>query len=540
MSFSGTANSDFMKLGSIPNRKKVEYIDYAGTDFFSLRDNLISYIKAVYPEDYQNFSESDLGMMLIEVVSYMGSVLSLKGDMLANENYLRTVKNRNNLKKLLELVGVDMKGPLAAGAGARITNQTLPTDENDFPIFLPAAARTIAITSKEDGAPVNYTLYKVTNNAIEDINNPQADIAFEQREVANGGPTGVSSIFDNVALLEGSFSVQRGTFDTLEGNKRVALTNSPIVEGSVQVFVSKAGENSDANGAYTQVERLYSASGATDRVFQLVYDDDFAATVLFGDNSLGISPPAGAEFTVSYRVGGGSRGNIGQGIINVETGARAGAAETAVTLTVENRTPATGGAEAETAEHAKKYAPYTFKRQDRVVTLEDFIAIGNTFRSKQGTIGKTTAAVRDAFSSGNVIDMYVLEKADDLRLQKASTTFKKELLEEVEPKKMLTDEVVVVDGLIRTLDLVMTVRIDRELNNVQQQIEQEVAEKIREHFNIDNTDFGQPFIASELNRKVFRLPNVRFATIDNLPEITEVDFNEIIQLNNFTINTVLI
>jgi hypothetical protein len=540
MSFSGTANSDFMKLGSIPNRKKVEYIDYAGTDFFSLRDNLISYIKAVYPEDYQNFSESDLGMMLIEVVSYMGSVLSLKGDMLANENYLRTVKNRNNLKKLLELVGVDMKGPLAAGAGARITNQTLPTDENDFPIFLPAAARTIAITSKEDGAPVNYTLYKVTNNAIEDINNPQADIAFEQREVANGGPTGVSSIFDNVALLEGSFSVQRGTFDTLEGNKRVALTNSPIVEGSVQVFVSKAGENSDANGAYTQVERLYSASGATDRVFQLVYDDDFAATVLFGDNSLGISPPAGAEFTVSYRVGGGSRGNIGQGIINVETGARAGDGDTPVTLTVENRTPATGGAEAETAEHAKKYAPYTFKRQDRVVTLEDFIAIGNTFRSKQGTIGKTTAAVRDAFSSGNVIDMYVLEKADDLRLQKASTTFKKELLEEVEPKKMLTDEVVVVDGLIRTLDLVMTVRIDRELNNVQQQIEQEVAEKIREHFNIDNTDFGQPFIASELNRKVFRLPNVRFATIDNLPEITEVDFNEIIQLNNFTINTVLI
>ena len=540
MSFSGTANSDFMKLGSIPNRKKVEYIDYAGTDFFSLRDNLISYIKAVYPEDYQNFSESDLGMMLIEVVSYMGSVLSLKGDMLANENYLRTVKNRNNLKKLLELVGVDMKGPLAAGAGARITNQTLPTDENDFPIFLPAAARTIAITSKEDGAPVNYTLYKVTNNAIEDINNPQADIAFEQREVANGGPTGVSSIFDNVALLEGSFSVQRGTFDTLEGNKRVALTNSPIVEGSVQVFVSKAGENSDANGAYTQVERLYSASGATDRVFQLVYDDDFAATVLFGDNSLGISPPAGAEFTVSYRVGGGSRGNIGQGIINVETGARAGDGDTPVTLTVENRTPATGGAEAETAEHAKKYAPYTFKRQDRVVTLEDFIAIGNTFRTKQGTIGKTTAAVRDAFSSGNVIDMYVLEKADDLRLQKASTTFKKELLEEVEPKKMLTDEVVVVDGLIRTLDLVMTVRIDRELNNVQQQIEQEVAEKIREHFNIDNTDFGQPFIASELNRKVFRLPNVRFATIDNLPEITEVDFNEIIQLNNFTINTVLI
>jgi len=86
----------------------------------------------------------------------------------------------------------------------------------------------------------------------------------------------------------------------------------------------------------------------------------------------------------------------------------------------------------------------------------------------------------------------------------------------------------------------MTIRIDRELDNAQQQIEQEVAEVIREHFNIDNADFGNPFIASELNREVFRLPNVRYATIDNLPETTEVDFNEIIQLNNFTINTVLI
>ena len=105
---------------------------------------------------------------------------------------------------------------------------------------------------------------------------------------------------------------------------------------------------------------------------------------------------------------------------------------------------------------------------------------------------------------------------------------------------MLTDEVVVVDGLIRTLDLVVTVRIDRELNAFQSQIEQEVSQVILDFFNIDNADFKKPFISSELNREIFRLPNVRFSTIDNLPEVTNVEFNEIIQLNNFTINTVLI
>jgi len=534
MVFSGTTETDFMKLATIPERKKQEYIDYAGTDFYSLRENLIDYIKSVYPLDYQNFSESDLGVMLTELVAYMGSVLSLKGDMLANENYLRTVKTRDNLQKLLELIGVDMRGPLAAGANAKLTCTTVPVVAN-FPLTYTPANRVFAITAKEDGAPVNYTLYKIENNAIQNIQNANASFDLAGSE----GIGDTSSVFTNLAMLEGSLSIQEGTFDTLEGNKRVALTDSPIIDGSVQVWVNTSNSDDPANGAYKQVDRLFAASGTTDKVFQIVNDDDYAATVLFGDGAIGISPPAGAQFTVLYRVGGGSRGNIGAGVVNVETTADTDDGTT-LTFTTENNTPATGGQAAETAEHAKKYAPYTFKRQDRVVTLEDFIAIGNTFRSKQGTVGKTTAAVRDAYSSGNVIDVYTLEKLDDLRLQKASTTFKKELLEEIEPKKMLTDEVVVVDGLIRTLDIVVTIRIDRELETFEAQIEQEVGSTILDYFNIDNADFGKPFITTELNREIFRLPSVRYSTIDNLPEITNVEFNEIIQLNNFTINTVKI
>jgi hypothetical protein len=539
MAFSGTVSTDFMKLSSIPDRKKQQYIDYAGTDFYTIREDLLDYIKAVYPEDYQNYSESDLGLMLIEVVAYMGAVMSLKGDMLANENYLRTVKSRENLKKLLELVGVDMRGPLGSAASAKLT-ATVNQSAAAYPIQFPPTSRVFAITSKDDGAPVNYSLYKIENNAIQDIQNTNASFELAGSEADNAGVGDPSSVFTNVAMLEGSLSIQKGVFDTLEGNKRISLTDNPIIEGSIQVFINTPNADDAARGAYTQVERLYSASGGTDKIFQVIYDDSYAATLLFGDNALGISPPAGADFTVTYRTGGGSRGNIGAEFINVETTGERNDNSDPVTFTTENVTAATGGSEAETSEHAKKYAPYTFRRQDRVVTLQDFIAIGNTFRSKQGTIGKTTAAVRDAFSSANIIDVYVLEKLDELRLQKASTTFKESLLAEIEPKKMLTDEIAVVDGLIRTLDIVVTIRIDRELENFQSTVEQEVAGVIRNHFLLDNTDFGKAFISTELSREIFRLPNVRYSTVDNLPEITEVDFNEIIQLNNFTINTVLI
>ena len=105
---------------------------------------------------------------------------------------------------------------------------------------------------------------------------------------------------------------------------------------------------------------------------------------------------------------------------------------------------------------------------------------------------------------------------------------------------MLTDDVVVVDGLIRTLDLVVTIRIDKDLKPIEGQIQQQVSNVILEYFGVDNADFGQPFIATDLNRKIFSLPDVRYSTVDNLPEVTRVDFNEIIQLNNFTINTVTV
>ena len=133
MVFSGTVQSDFMKLVTIPESKRDAFIDFAATDFISIRQSLVNYIKAVYPTDYNNFSESDLGMMLIELVAYMGSVMSLKSDMLANENFLRTAKQRDSVRKLLELVGVSMKGPTSAAANARITLDTSPSSFKPSP-----------------------------------------------------------------------------------------------------------------------------------------------------------------------------------------------------------------------------------------------------------------------------------------------------------------------------------------------------------------------------------------------------------------------
>jgi len=531
MNFSGTVSSDFMKLVNLPESKKVDLIDFAATDFFSLKNSLIKYIKAVYPLEYQYFVESDLGMMFIELIAYQGAVMSMKADMLANENMFATARQRSSVKKLLELIGVRMRGPLSAATDAQITFDNPPTET--YPYILTPANRVVSISSPEDGAALSYTLYKVVAG-FADTANSTGNISLYEGESDNSNDT--STIYSNLVLQEGALVTDSGEFAATEATKSIKLTQSPVVEGSIEVFITS--ESSNSSGAYTEVDNIYFASGTSDKIYEIVYDEDYAATIVFGDGVVGISPPDNASYFITYRVGGGSRGNIGKNSINASIDSTNNTVASPGTIT--NISVAVGGANAETTEHAKKWAPLTFRRQDRLVTLEDYTVFANNFISNWGTVGKATAVTRKAYSSANVLDIYVLEKASDIQLQKATPNFKTQLLTDINKKKMATDEIVVVDGLIRTFDLVVTIRVDEEQEQNQGQIISKVRNKIMNYLNVENRSFGEALIVADINRAIFEIDEVRYSTIDNLGQDVRVDFNEIIQLNNLTINVDLL
>jgi len=527
MNFSGTVASDFMKLANIPVNKRPSLINFAATDFLTLRNSLIDYAKAVYPLDYQYFVESDLGMMFLELVAYMGSVTSMKADMLANENFLATANQRSSVKKLLQLIGVRLRGPLSAAADIKATTAATVTGTME----IAASNRIIETTSPEDGGALTYTLYKVVNGLVDTVNKA-GSITCAAVEAIGAD----KKVFENLVMQEGALVKDSGSFAATEAVKTIKLTQGPIVDGSVEVYVST--DTASTQGAYTEVPNIYFASGSSDKIFEMIYDDDYNGTIVFGDGSVGTSPDDTALYTVFYRVGGGSRGNIAKGSINSSVVGKVNGVAAAIDLT--NISKGTGGSNAETLEHAKKYAPLEFRRQDRLVTLEDYSVFANTYISSFGTVGKANAAVRQAYSSANVIDIYILEKASDFQLQRATSNFKTQLLAAINKKKMATDDVVIVDGLIRTIDLVTTIRIDQaeELNEVQ--IQAKVRNKILTYMNVDNRSFGEDFSIAEINRQIFEVEEVRYSTIDNVEQDIPLDFNEIIQLNNLTINVELI
>lgn len=515
--FDGTIESDFLKLGAIPNNQRENLIDYSLAGFNDYKNALQDYLKAVYPLDYNNFAASDLGQMLLELFAYMGSVVTLKTDMTANEMYLDTVKSPNNLRRLMQLIGVSMKGPTSSKATGKITLSTAATST----ITINEGDRLFSVQNNRDSGTITFTLYKQANDGSLDLSEGDLTLALSDSD----GSAGL--IYDNLFLLEGVRRTQTGTFSPVSDTQKIRITEPSIIEGSLSV--------SSAEGVvYNEISNLFLASGAGENVFEKTYLSDYGVVLTFGDGLRGSRPAPNTPYIVSYRSGGGTRGNVAKGLVS--RGITAFQGVTQLNGTVENTTKASGGNEAESVEHAKKYAPHIFRTQYRAVTGEDYTALSNNFIGTAGLTAKALAAVRKNGAAANVIDIYVLSKASNLQLERASVAFKKEMLDYFAKYKMLTDEVVINDGVVRTLDIVGTVFVDSSKKAFVETIKQKVANKLTNYFNVDNREFGQTLSIADVTSSILTLPEVRFFKLDNIDSDIYINFNEIIQLNNFELN----
>lgn len=519
--FDGQVTSDFLRLGGIPTALRKDLIDFSTADFDEFKQSFENYIKSVYPSDYNNFVESDLGQMLSELFAYMGAVLSFKADALAQENYIATAKTSEGLLKLLELIGIEIRGPVPAKATCTLTltNGALSAGEG---IVFDESQRSVDTVSTRDNLPLTYTLYKVGSNGDIDLQSQSLTLTYNDDFNADG------STVEGLLLLEGKMQSLQGTFAQSVTNQTIDLPLPSVIEGSVIV--------SAVDGFYTEIENIWFASAGA-KVFQRKNNEDFSCRLVFGDGTVGKAPPPNTPYTVMYRTGGGLRGNVASQYLNKSVRGRTGpgpARELDGTFT--NKSAATGGVDAQSLEEARRFGPMWFATQYRAVTGQDYTAFVNKFRSVAGKTGKGLAVLRDNGSAGNMIDIYVLQKATENHLERASSEFKRELLEYLNNYRMLTDELTVVDGVVRTLDIAGTLYVDRTQKLSSEDVKQRIANRIVEFFSVTTRDFGTPLILSDLINYILEDPGARFFSIDNYENDIYVDFNEIIQLNNIEMN----
>lgn len=128
----------------------------------------------------------------------------------------------------------------------------------------------------------------------------------------------------------------------------------------------------DEDGKLWLPQRELLGSDELKNEFVVETEDDGGAYIRFGDDRHGRRPDEGTSFRATYRVGGGSPGNVGaRAIRHIATSL----ADTNVAdgiVSVVNYTPARGGSEPESLADVRIKAPVAFRRQERAVTPSDY------------------------------------------------------------------------------------------------------------------------------------------------------------------------
>lgn len=104
--------------------------DFESYDFETLRKSMIDYIKAYYPEDFNDFIESSEFIALIDLVAYMGQNISYRVDVNARENFLSTAERRESVLRLARLVSYNSKRNTSANGFLKL--DSIVTSEDVF------------------------------------------------------------------------------------------------------------------------------------------------------------------------------------------------------------------------------------------------------------------------------------------------------------------------------------------------------------------------------------------------------------------------
>ena len=75
-------------------------VQYLNKDFDGFKQKLLEFAEIYYPNTYNDFSENSAGLMLVEMASYVGDILSFYADSQVQENFVEFAKQRNNLLSL--------------------------------------------------------------------------------------------------------------------------------------------------------------------------------------------------------------------------------------------------------------------------------------------------------------------------------------------------------------------------------------------------------------------------------------------------------
>ena len=464
---------------------------YTKKDHAEIVEDCIARIKQTYGENnWNDFEEDNSGKMLVEAFAYIVDLLLYYLDRQANETYLPTAHERQNIINMCKLIGYTPKGAKSALANIRISM----SKTHNLDVILPSGSQ----IETNDG------------------------LIFETQEdaVIKAGELSV-----DVTAIEGeTFEEVIGTSNG-EAWQEFYLQRSGVIEILDAVI----------NGNKWKAVESFAEQSYDDEVFTAEIDAWRRAEIFFGNGKTGKIPDTGERITIRYRVGGGIVGNVAPDTITIMRDIATDSNGNKISVSVTNPDWASGGAEPESLESIKLWAPRFFETQDRCVTQQDY----ETFATNYGGIAKAKVIVDDNLRTkgeANVIHVYVLTYgSDNNSVAIANQALKDELLEYLNTYKMLTDWLEIEDGKFTYVNFSGTVTIAQgfSIDNILEEINIVLTSLM----NVDTRDMGEPLRISDVYSAIDNLEGVSYVELQAPIETLVPDDNELLVLGtiNFSV-----
>ena len=464
-------------------KKEARPIDFITKDYEGFRQLMVDLIPRYAPE-WTDTSESDFGIVLIELLANGLDILSYYQDKAFNENFLDTAMTRKAVIRLCRLLGYELSPQRPA-----IHKIVFTKDEEYLNDPITINKGTKVSTNSKLGSPVVFELN-------ETINIPSGTASAEgyvtQGTTVTGDILGVST-----GLVSEKFrlSYPDALVDTL-----VVMTNE--------------------NGVLKKWERVrdFLSSTQYDLDYITTTDEYNSITVEFGNGTSGMLIPANAIVTADYRIGGGKIGNVGLNTITEF----AVSSVAGVKLT-NPEPPYQYGEDVETIEHAKIVAPRYYRSTEKAVTAQDFQDLILTYN------GVTKVKAIETFNAQGDLNIYVVPTDYDTVPQQ----LREEILEKINQVRVININPVILDPVYH--DFEIKVNVITYSNYKNEDIKIKVEEKLADTFHKKYMEFGEEVYVASIYKEIMSIEGIRNASIVTpVDDITVAD-NEVARLTGLTV-----
>jgi len=547
--------------------KKIVPIDYTSTDFEKIKRDLVNYAKKYYPNTYKDFNEASFGSLMTDLVAYVGDNLSFYLDYNANESFLNTSLEYDNVLNHANQLGYK-HSPFKSSVGEVEIFIPIPaSDSNVAPDlrYMPRIARGTSFSTaagnvftliddielynvnpeivadqvSADGSRVVYYAVKTTGRvASGEESQTVVEVGDYKRflkiPVPGTNITEIVSILDSEGneYFEVDYLSQNtiyrptlsrtqtdGTIDPAAASimKPIQVPRRFIVERTVDqvyvIFGYGSEEEIKDNVVADPSDVVLDIAGKN-----YVSNANFDPSKLLSTDKFGVTP-VNTNLTITYRTNTLDNVNAAAGTItkvlspkiefrdvqDLETGK---INYIYTNLEVNNPTPINGDITSPTTEEIKRRATATFAMQGRAVTLQDYVSAVYAMPSNFGAI-KRAAIYRDDDDYRRNMNLYLIGEDNQGKLQHCSSVLKENLKTWLNSVRMVNDSLDMFDATIINIGIEFTALCPRDVNKnaVFNRAKEEIYRKINEV----KPEIGEPFSITEI-----------FKILKGVPEILDV------------------